>query len=75
MAKKCKANPMKAQHDGDCAFHKSPRCTATSKRTHQRCKAPATRTGFESHPLRHTMLILYSYFELLAFNPRLDSAS
>ena len=25
------------------AFDKSPRCTATSKRTRQRCKAPAVR--------------------------------
>ena len=25
------------------AFQSAPRCTATSKRTHQRCKAPALR--------------------------------
>lgn len=25
------------------AFQKAPRCTATSKRTHERCKAPAVR--------------------------------
>ena len=31
---------MKPQQE-QYAFHKSPRCTATSKRTRQRCKAPA----------------------------------
>jgi hypothetical protein len=25
------------------SFQKAPRCSATSKRTHQRCKAPAVR--------------------------------
>ena len=44
MAKKSKANPMKPQQGTEqYAFHKSPRCTATSKRTRQRCKAPAVR--------------------------------
>lgn len=44
MAKNSKANPMRPQKGTDeYAFHKSPRCTATSKRTHQRCKAPAMR--------------------------------
>jgi hypothetical protein len=44
MAKKSKANPMKAkQRTEEYAFHKAPRCTATSKRTRQRCKAPAVR--------------------------------
>ena len=41
--KKSEANPMKAQQDGEYAFRESPRCTATSKRTRQRCKAPAVR--------------------------------
>ena len=29
--------------NGEYAFQKAPRCTATSKRTHQTCKAPAVR--------------------------------
>ena len=44
MAKKSKANPMKPQQGTEqYAFDKSPRCTATSKGTRQRCKAPAVR--------------------------------
>jgi hypothetical protein len=36
---------MKPQQDTEAeyAFEKAPRCTATSKRTRQRCKAPAVR--------------------------------
>ena len=48
MAKKTKANLMKREKKGqakdrECAFQNTPRCTATSKRTRQRCKAPAVR--------------------------------
>ena len=34
---KCRANPMNASNP----FQQSPRCSATSKRTRERCKAPA----------------------------------
>ena len=40
--KKFEANPMKGQ-ELKYAFQKAPRCTAKSKRTGQRCRAPAVR--------------------------------
>jgi hypothetical protein len=48
MAKKTGANLMKREQKGEAkkaeyAFQNAPRCTATSKRTRQRCKAPAVR--------------------------------
>jgi hypothetical protein len=42
MAKKNEANPMERQQL-EYAFQKAPRCTAMSKRTKERCKAPAVR--------------------------------
>ena len=42
MAKKNEANPMERQQLG-YAFQKAPRSTAMSKRTEERCKAPAVR--------------------------------
>src|SRR3974377_1236394 len=42
MMKKFEANPMKGQ-ELKYAFQKAPRCTAKSKRTGQRCRAPAVR--------------------------------
>ena len=42
--KKFEANPMKTEAEKpEYPFQKAPRCTATSKRTGQRCKAPAVR--------------------------------
>ncbi len=48
VTKKVKANPMKRDQEQqdkkrEYAFQKAPRCTAKSKRTGQRCKAPAVR--------------------------------
>jgi len=48
VAKKTESNLMKRKkkghnRNGKYAFQKAPRCTATSKRTRQRCKAPAVR--------------------------------
>jgi hypothetical protein len=42
MAKKVEANPMKGEGP-EYAFQKAPRCTAKSKRTGERCKAPAVK--------------------------------
>jgi hypothetical protein len=42
MTKKTEANLLKpGQKDREYAFDKAPRCTAMSKRTRKRCKAPA----------------------------------
>jgi hypothetical protein len=47
VTKKVEANPMKAEEQKqEFAFQKAPSCTAKSKRTGQRCKAPAVR-GYE----------------------------
>jgi hypothetical protein len=43
VAKKTETNLMKAEKEQEFAFQQAPRCTATSKRTLQRCKAPAVR--------------------------------
>jgi hypothetical protein len=47
VAKKTETNLMKREKgeakDREYAFQNAPRCTATSKRTRQRCKAPAVR--------------------------------
>ena len=46
MKKKVKANPTKRgqkEKSVEYAFQKAPRCAATSKRTGERCKAPAVR--------------------------------
>jgi hypothetical protein len=48
VAKKTEINLMKREQKGEpkdlqYAFQNAPRCTATSKRTRQRCKAPVVR--------------------------------
>jgi hypothetical protein len=52
MTRKSETNPSKRvkavkAKQSDYAFQKAPRCTATSKRTKQRCRAPAVR-GWKS---------------------------
>ena len=42
MTKKVEANPMKGK-EPEYAFQMAPRCTAKSKRSGKRCKAPAVR--------------------------------
>jgi hypothetical protein len=42
VTRKSEANPTKRE-PREYAFQKAPRCTAKSKRTGQRCKAPAVR--------------------------------
>ena len=42
VTRKVEGNPMKRE-PREYAFQTAPRCTATSKRTGQRCKAPAVR--------------------------------
>ena|SRR3974377_1559205 len=41
--KKFEGNPMKPGEKRERAFQKAPRCTAKSKRSGQRCEAPAVR--------------------------------
>jgi hypothetical protein len=45
MTRKSEPNPLERDQSqkSDYAFQKAPRCTATSKRTKQRCRAPAVR--------------------------------